>query len=181
MNGNGPNNADVYTLGNFGTNVGVSTAEQQLQIQNGNPANTDTINFGSGAYVITDAPHPNGTHSYVQTAANGTGLANVGTASQWAIIVKLHGAPNSDTLTFATDNVKTFVNSGAAPSIAMGIANALTTAAHTASEFEFNGNTFIFDHADNSASLTAADAMVQLVGMHPIAAVSAANAITFTV
>jgi hypothetical protein len=188
---NGPNdidvnrlmtdNADVYTLGNFGTYVGVPTAEQQLTIENDNPANTATINFGSGAYLITDALHPAGTHSYVQTAANGAGLAHLSTASQWAIIINLHGAPNSDTLTFATDNVKAFVNSGAAPSIAMGIANGLTTAAHTASEFEVGGNTFIFDHADNSATLTAADAMVQLVGVHPIAAVSAANAITFTV
>ena len=175
------NNADVYTLGNFGTNVGVSTTEQQLEIQNTNPANTATINFGSGAYIINDELHPAGTHSYVQTAANGAGLANLSTASQWAVIMNLHGAPNSDTLKFATDNVQTFVNSGAAPSIAMGIANALTTAPHTASEFEVGGNTFIFDHADNSASLTAADAMVQLVGIHPIAAVSAANAITFTV
>ena len=175
------NNADVFTLGNFGTNLGAPTTEQHLTIDNGNPANTGTINFGSGAYLITDAPHPAGTHSYVQTAANGAGLANLSTASQWAIIDNLHGAPNSDTLKFATDNVQTFVNSGAAPSIAMGIANALTTAAHTASEFEVGGNTFIFDHADTSALLTAADAMVQLVGIHPIAAVSAGNAITFTV
>lgn len=175
------NNADVYTLGNFGTNLGTPATEQQLTIENTNPANTDTIKFGSGAYLITDELHPAGTHSYVQTAANGAGLANLSTASQWAMIVNLHGAPNSDSLTFAKDNVQTFVNSGAAPSIAMGIANALTTAAHTASEFEVGGNTFIFDHADNSASLTAADAMVQLVGIHPIAAVSAANAITFTV
>ncbi len=31
------NNADVYTLGNFGTNVGVTTTEQQLEIQNDQP------------------------------------------------------------------------------------------------------------------------------------------------
>ena len=175
------NNADVYTLGNFGTNLGTPATEQQLTIENTNPANTDTIKFGSGAYLITDELHPAGTHSYVQTAANGAGLANLSTASQWAMIVNLHGAPNSDSLTFATDNVQTFVNSGAAPSIAMGIANALTTAAHTASNSSSGEIRIIFDHADNSASLTAADAMVQLVGIHPIAAVSAANAITFTV
>jgi hypothetical protein len=175
------NNADVYTLGNFGTNVGVTSTEQQLEIQNDNPANTGTIKFGSGAYLITDAPHPSGTHSYIQTSANGAGLANVGTASQWAIIVNLHGGPNSDTLTFTGDSVQTFVNSGPVASIASGIAGALTTSAHTVSEFEFNGNTFIFDHADGSALLTAADAMVQLVGIHPIAAVSAAHAVTFTV
>ena len=136
MNRLNTNNADVYTLGNFGTNLGTPATEQQLTIENTNPANTDTIKFGSGAYLITDELHPAGTHSYVQTAANGAGLANLSTASQWALIVNLHGGPNSDTLTFATDNVQTFVNSGAAASIAMGIANALTTAAHTASEFE---------------------------------------------
>ena len=173
------NNADVYTLGNFGTNVGSPTTEQQLTIQNGNPANTATINFGSGAYIISDELHPAGTHSYVQTAANGAGLANQSTASQWAIIVNMHGAANSDILTFATDTVQTFVNSGAVASIAAGIATGLTSAAHTATAFFFGGNTFIFDHADNSASLTASDAMVQLVGIHPIAAVSAANAISF--
>ena len=79
------NNADVYTLGNFGTNLGTPATEQQLTIENTNPANTATIKFGSGAYIIADELHPAGTHSYVQTAANGAGLANLSTASQWAI------------------------------------------------------------------------------------------------
>ncbi|MGA7533557.1 MAG: hypothetical protein WBW27_16915, partial [Pseudolabrys sp.] len=72
------NNADVYTLGNFGTNVGVTSTEQQLEIQNDNPANTGTVKFGSGAYLITDAPHPSGTHSYIQTSANGELSPNFG-------------------------------------------------------------------------------------------------------
>ena len=69
---------------------------------------------------------------------------------------------------FKGDSVQTLINSGAAPSIAIGIANGLATAAHTAWEFENSGNTFYFDHADNSATITAADALIAVIGIHPI-------------
>ena len=82
----------------------------------------------------------------MNTAANGADLANLNTASQWALII----------------------NSGAAPSIAIGIANGLATAAHTVWEFENGGTTFYFDHADNSANITAADALIAVIGIHPI-------------
>ena len=75
---NGPNNVDidrvsgvnndVFTLGNFGTsNTNTSPGgaqwdtEQHLVIENTNANNTDTIQWGSGAYDITDALHA-GTH-----------------------------------------------------------------------------------------------------------------------
>jgi hypothetical protein len=171
---------NVYTLGNFGTNNGVFVDAQRLVIFNDASNNTGTINFGSGAYIITDAAHPAGSHGYVQTAANGAGLANLDTAAQWAIINNVHGGLNSDTLTFTADNVQTFVNLGAVNRIQDGIGNALGLQAHMAVEFTVPaGNTFIFDHADSSFALTPADAMVELTGIHPIAAISATHEITF--
>jgi hypothetical protein len=104
-----------------------------------------------------------------------------------AIIQNTHGGTNSDTLTFKTDNVQTFINLGSldnvpasdVSAIAGGIGKALNTPAHTVVAFTFNGNTFIFDHADSSFALTPADAMVELTGIHPIDAVNAAHEITF--
>ena len=182
--------ADVFTLGNFGTDNGFfsngnESLFQQLEIGSNNP---DTINFGSGAYGITTNADNIGasSHNYVQTTANGAGLADLNTGAQWAIINNVHGGGNSDTLTFKADNVQTFANLGdlggsasAISGIAAGIGEALNTSAHTVVEFTFKGNTFIFDHADNSFALTAADAMVEITGIHPIAAVSAAYEITF--
>ena len=184
---------DVYTLGNFGTDNGffgngnVNGLFQQLEIDNENADNTDTFNFGSGAYIIImNAAIPGASHNYVQTAANGAGLANLNTGAQWAKINNAHGGGNSDTLTFQTDNAQKFVNLGelggsasAISGISAGIGEALNTSAHTVVEFTFAGNTFIFDHADGSFALTPADAMVELTGIHPIAAINAAHEITF--
>jgi hypothetical protein len=178
------NNNDVYTLGNFGSDNGFfgngKGQFQQLQIDNGAADNTDIINFGSGAYIITDAPHPGASHNYVQTAANGSGLANLDDdAAQWAIINNVHGGSNSDTLLFKTDNPQMFSNFGQVETIEDGISFALGLPAHTLVAFTFNGNTFIFDHANDSFALTPADAMVELTGIHPIAAISAAHVLTF--
>ena len=65
--------------------------------------------------------------------------------------------------------------------VAEGINKALNTAAHTAVSFTIETNTFIFDHADDSSSLTAADAMVELMGIHGISAVSGTHQIIFSV
>jgi hypothetical protein len=118
----------------------------------------------------------------VQTAANGAAVANLlQTGDQWAIINNMHGGSNSDTLTFKTDNVQMFVNLGEQVEIAEGIDNALlNTHAHTVIEFTISKVTYIVDHADDSFALTAADAMVELTGIHPIAAISAAHEITFS-
>ena len=163
----------------------LTASSNKLEIDNEANDNTDTINFGSGAYIINDAARFwAASHNYVETAANGTGLANLNiAAAQWSIINNTHGGGNSDTLTFKTDNVQTLVNLGEV-SVGFGQAGVASgsvrrIAAHTAVEFTFNGNTFIFDHADGSFALTAADAMVELTGIHPIAAVSAAHEITF--
>src|SRR5262249_54958391 len=127
-------NADVYTLGNFGTDINTAGKFQMLTISDAAATNVDTIKFGSGAYQITYAPHMiTAHHSYVNTAPNGAGLANLNASSQWALIINT--APG-DTILFKGDSVQTLINSGAAPSIAIGIANGLATAAHTASEFE---------------------------------------------
>ena len=45
-----------------------------------------------------------------------------------------------------------------------GIATALTTGAHTVVEFNDGTNTYEFDHADSSFTLTAKDAIVELTG-----------------
>jgi hypothetical protein len=175
------NNPDVYTLGNFGSADFVPGLYQMLTIEDSLPNNTDTINFGSGAYFINDAAHPAASHSYVQTAANGAAVANfLQTGYQWAIINNMHGGPNSDTLTFKTDSVQMFVNLGEQVGLPQGIDNALAnTHAHTVIEFTISKVTYVIDHADNSFALTAADAMVELTGIHPIAAISAAHEITF--
>src|SRR5262249_7524356 len=102
------------------------------------------------------------------------------TGEQWAIINHMHGGANSDTLTFKTDTVQTFLNLGEQVGIAQGIDNALLNShAHTVIEFTISKVTYIVDHADESFALTAADAMVEFTGIHPIAAVSAAHEITF--
>ena len=131
------NDLDVYTLGNFGTDNGFFGSNnlgafQKLVIDNDAADSTATINFGSGAYLIGLTPHPVGSYSYVQTAANGAGLANLNTgAAQWAIINNAHGGGDSDTLTFKTDNVQTFVNSGDVSSLQAGIGSALMGARRT--------------------------------------------------
>jgi hypothetical protein len=174
------NNPDIYTLGNFGTNVAVSTAEQQLEIQNGNPANTDTINFGSGAYAITDAVHvAPASHSYVNTAANGAGLiaANIPTQQPWAEIAN---AIAGDTLQFKGDSVQNTFNIGL-QTFATGIAMALANPQHTATVFTFAGSTFIFDHAGTSSmNVSPTDALVQLVGVTLAGHTSPAGLISFT-
>ena len=116
-------------------------------------------------------------------------MANLNTGAQWAIINNAQGGGNSDTLTFKTDSVQTFINLGdlgdlsgsasAVSGIGAGIGQALNTSAHTVVQFTFKGNTFIFDHADSSFALTPADAMVELTGIHPIAAIGATLEITF--
>ena len=176
------NNLDVFTLSNFGTDLGNDNgASQTFTVTDDLPNYIDTINFGSGAYLINDTDHPDVSHSYVQTAANGIAIGNFQFQQQWAAFGTVHGGQNSDTLTFKTDNVETFVNLGVQTSFAVGLANALSsTQAHTAVAFKTsNDGTWIFDHADNSSVLTAADSMIQLVGTYSIAGVSATHEITF--
>jgi hypothetical protein len=167
-------NADVYTLGNFGTDIDTAGKFQMLTISDAAATNVDTINFGSGAYIIVDAIHAAGTgHSYVDTAPNGAGLVNLSAGpEQWARVVD---AATGDTLTFKGDNIQTFTALIVPASIQAGIAGGLTTPAHTAFVFTLNGSTFIFDHADASFALTPADAMVEIVGMHPVTSLSAAT------
>ena len=160
------NNADVFTLGNFGTNVAVSTAEQQLEIQNGNPANTDTINFGSGAYAITDAVHvAPASHSYVNTAANGAGLAiaaNIPTQQPWAEIAN---AIAGDTLQFKGDTVQNTFNIGP-QTFATGIAMALANTGSTRTQFSTlrEIRTSLTMRARSNVSISAADALVEIIG-----------------
>ena len=163
--GSGVNN-DVFSLGNFGSNNLVGGDFQELIITNGNANNTDTINFGSGAYQIFDAPHA-GTinpHTYVNTAPNGAGLASgLPGAEQWADI---HNAASGDFLTFKGDTVQNTFNFGAVGSIAAGIADGLSEAPHSASTFHFAGDTFVFDHVGTSTvNIAPSDAMVELVGI----------------
>jgi hypothetical protein len=78
--------ADVYTLGNYGTDNGFFGTQnidlvQMLEISGG--AGNDTINFGSGAYIIEDAFPSAASRNYIQTAANGAGLANLNIGAQW--------------------------------------------------------------------------------------------------
>jgi hypothetical protein len=174
---NGPNdievdrgatlNNDIYTLGNFGTDNGYFTSNednsQEFQVDNTNPGNVGTINFGSGAYEIT-IPSTHGTWNYVQTAANGTGLISGLSATptmlaQWADFIHAH---NGDTLLFKTDSVQSLDDQGT-KTVTAGITASLATPAHTASFFrDGGGNTFVFDHADsNMTGITAADSLVE--------------------
>jgi hypothetical protein len=176
--GNGSNNADVYTLGNFGTNNGAPTTEQQLTITNGNAANVATINFGSGAYMITD-PGAHGVYNYVNTAANGAGLASgLPTLQQWGII---NGDLNGDTLLFKGDSVQNIVNIAAAVgSVAAGIMDGLARAQHTVTAFNFGGNTYFFDHAGTSTiNVSPTDALVEVTGIHTTNSLAAGGLITF--
>ena len=180
---NGPNNievnrgatfnADVYTLGNFGTDngyfTGVSgnTTAQAFTITNTNPLNVATINFGSGAYNIFD-PGAHGNFAYVNTAPNGAGLVSGLSATpnlaQWgAIFNSLAG----DTLQFAKDPVQSILDGPAATTVLLGIQAGLANPAHSATFFsDAAGNTFVFDHADSNAlSVTPADALVEFVGV----------------
>jgi hypothetical protein len=181
---NGPNNIDVtrvsgvnndvFTLGNFGTNlIGANpfTTAQHLVIENGNINNTDTINFGSGAYDITDALHSTvNPHSYVNTAPDGAGLAaGFPAAEQWAEIANANSAvlpARADTLTFKGDTVQNSFNAGLVGSIAAGIADGLANPAHSATAFHLGGNTFVFDHAGTSAiNVSPTDSLVEFVGI----------------
>ena len=161
-------NNDVYTLGNFGTDNTSPGQFQELTVQyNSVPRpNTITINFGSGAYQFFDnSGIPEPTHSFVNTAPNGAGLANVNTVQTWA---DLNNSFAGDLVTFKGDNVQNMDNTATTfATVQAGIAFGLADAAHTAVTFHVTGfglDTFIFDHADASFALTAKDAMVNLVG-----------------
>ena len=168
--GSGVNN-DVFTLGNFGSNLLTGGENQTLTIENGNINNAGTINFGSGAYFINDAVHSNlHSHSYVNTAPNGAGLASgFPGAEQWAAI---SNAVAGDTLQFKGDSVENTFNLGTVGSIAAGIAASLTEPQHSDSTFQImvgKGvfDTFVFDHAGTSTlNVSASDAMVELVGVN---------------
>ena len=164
--GSGVNN-DVFTLGNFGTNNLVAANSQELIITNGNANNTDTINFGSGAYQIFDAPHAgtNNPHAYVNTAPNGAGLASgLPGLEQWADI---HNSASGDTLQFKGGAVQNTINFGVVGSIQAGINDGLAQAPDDATVFHFAGNTFVFDHVGTSnVNISASDAMVELVGVN---------------
>ena len=179
-NGNGPNNAGVFTLGNFGTDNQATTTEQQLTITNGNPANVATINFGSGAYLIADAA-PHGVYNYVNTAANGAGLASgLPTLQQWADI---SNAQAGDTLLFKGDTVQNLFQVPGAVTIATGIADALAQAPHTATFFnDAAGDTFVYDRVGTGANIAPGDAMVEIVGVafhFPASTLAASGLITF--
>jgi hypothetical protein len=185
---NGPNNidvarvdnvaADVYTLGNFGTNIiGASpfSTAQHLLIENGNANNRDTINWGSGAYVIADAPHNLvAQHAYVNTTPDGAGLVTPATVQQWAAISGANASAvvgSGDTLQFKT-GVQFTSNLGVFGSIDLGIAASLAAnggQANTAVTFHvatLPGNTFVFDHTTTSqVSVAPTDALVEFVGI----------------
>ena len=154
------------------------TAEQQLTITNTNPANVATINFGSGAYTITD-PGAHGVYNYVNTAANGAGLASgLPTLQQWGII---NGDLDGDTLLFKGDSVQNIVNIAAAVgSVAAGIMDGLAGAQHTVTAFNFGGNTYFFDHAGTSTiNVSPTDALVEVTGIHTTNSLAAGGLITF--
>jgi hypothetical protein len=174
------NNNDTYTLGNGPANPGAGLGslfftagpgdvvtygkgyqEFGMEYDSAAPTNTVTINFGSGAYLIYDnsvnAPH----HAYVNTAPNGANMTNLNSTAIWAGLEDTH---TGDTLLFKGDSAQIIDNSGAAGSFTAGISTALATAAHTVTAFNIGGNTFYFDHVDNSTNITAGDALVAVVG-----------------
>ena len=178
MNRGDTQNADVYTLGNFGTNNGVAALSQTLTIENTNSANIATVNFGSGAYDIFVPTHGAGAYAFNETAPNGAGLAGLtstSTTGQWADI---RGAITGDLLSF-TDPVQSVDSMGTFANIAAGISASLAIPAnaHEADIFQVGNNTFIFDNASGSVSLTAADALVEVAGIHAVT-VSASHILT---
>jgi hypothetical protein len=155
-------NNDTYTLGNFGTDNKDVTKSQSLEIRDTQLGNVDTINFGSGAYVIKDAPHT-AKHSYVNTAPDGAGLATGLTAQQWAGISNTN---LGDTLTFNGVTVQNIFNDGVKASIMAGITDALAHPQNTAAAFQVGANTFIFDHAGTSTvNISPTDSLVALIGV----------------
>jgi hypothetical protein len=169
---NGPNNVivdrgatvnnDTYTLGNFGTDNLSVTARQSLTIKDTQLGNVDTINFGSGAYLIADAPHT-AKHSYVNTAPDGAALAAGLTAQQWAGISVTNPG---DTLTFNGVTVQQIFNDGPKASLMAGIMDALSHPQNSATAFQFGGNTYIFDHAGTSmVNISPTDSLVALIGV----------------
>jgi len=154
----------------------VGADSQALTIEGAGGASTATINFGSGAYNISVPTHTGGAYSFVDTAPNGAGLANSNSVAAWAQIV---GVVAGDTLTFQPDQVQNISSFGAVANLATGIADALQTAAHTASEFNFGGNTYFFDHADASNAITAKDAMVEVAGVFNALTVDSNHVIHF--
>jgi len=183
--GNTANN-DVFTLGNFGTDLLTAGRFQTLTIDNANANNAGTVNFGSGAYDINVPTHTGGNWAFVNTAPVGLGLNSLGSLpnaptgeAQWALIA---GVVKGDTLQFQ-DNIQTAVNGATAfATVTQGIAaaNALLTP-HTAYDFTVTGvgNSFIYDDVSGVNSVTAADSLVAVTGTHTIS-VNASHILTFT-
>jgi hypothetical protein len=191
------NNADVYTLGNFGTNLEAIGKFQALLVSN-EPApgplpenNSATYNFGSGAYVIVDSFN-NGGHTYNDTAANGAALNTLTAADTVApfAMIQMHNLlPAPATPEFLTFSAATGISSvnvanlGGFGSVLLGAQFAAANLpAHQAGFFDvtagpFNGDTFVFAHTDTSAAFTANDALVGIVGAHVIAGISATHVI----
>ena len=144
-------------------------------IFNTNTNNGGTINFGSGAYDITDALHAatNSPHTYVNTAPNGAGLIagfTPGTLEPWAEITNAHAlAVGGDNLMFKNAITNT-VNLGMEASVGAGIAAAIAAnngQANTAGVFWVGANGFVFDHSVTSTgpNISPTDSLVEFVGI----------------
>jgi len=156
---------DTYTLGNGGTAGNPETLT--ITYTDNTTVNTDTINFGSGLNNISDAAHTTGVHNYVNTAPSGLASGNT-TPVFTTITHSATGAGNYDTLTFKGDTgllaVDGTVHVGVGATVAAGIAFALAdVGAHGVAAFTLTGSpntTYLFDHADSSSTLTAADSLI---------------------
>jgi len=184
--GVGTVNNDVYTLGNFGTDLLTAGKFQTLTIENVNPNNTATIHFGSGADFINVPGHIGGNYAFVNDTPVGLGLDTLGNlpnaptgAAQWALITSV---VKGDTLQFQ-DSIQNVSNVGPAfATVSAGIAAANgNLLAHTAYDFHVTGiaASFIYDDASGTNSVTAADSLVAVTGTHAISLVTASHILSF--
>lgn len=158
---------DVITV--VHTEVAATAVTDTVKLGNGNNTVTLTdatdvtkhavnVSFGSGANAISVYTHTNlAVDAFTQTANTGVNSATVFTA--------ITGAIAGDTLTFAGSGTLTAGAAAVEASVAAGITAGLATASGNVFTFTLAGNSYLFLHGDASSTLSAADSLVELVGV----------------
>lgn len=170
----------TVSAGNGADHIVDATSAGRVVISVGGGADVIDLRAGSAAtYAATVAL---GAHAAADTIWVGTVQAGAQAAN-----TVISGAGAGDVLIFADAAAVTVAPLAAAqqaaiaasPSLAQAIAaaEALAPAAHSATVFQFNGNTYVIEAsaAGNGSATQAGDAVIELVGLHTLAASAGAG------
>ncbi|MFI4941330.1 MAG: hypothetical protein ACHP7O_13445, partial [Burkholderiales bacterium] len=176
-------------LGLTGANAGeadsITVGNGNDYIVDGSTAGVVAVTVGTGSNLIDLSAGSAATYAATvtlgaHTATTGIDQINVGTvqASTVAPNTVIHGAVTGDIITFADAASAVEVTAvqqtaiSALANLAAAVANAdalASTVAHSATSFQYGGNTYIIESvAAGNGTLAAGDSLVELVGVHTV-------------